>query len=318
MKNGTESVQCGEKKNEGIVLHLEKMALFDGDGIRTVVFLKGCPLRCQWCSTPESQTLSSQLGYNPKKCTGCQNCVTVCPRDAIRTSPNGQLVETDSKACNLCFECVTVCTEKARKQYGRQVDCQKILEEVEKDEIFYFHSGGGVTISGGEPLIQPEIVKAILSGCRDRGIHTAIETSGHVSWDRFLKILPLLDTILIDIKIHNPRRHQQLTGHSNERILSNIRKIDQSDFDVELIIRIPLVPGINDSEENLLATVNFCKELKKFKELHILPYHRLGVESYRYLNKKYPLENVKPPKMEMVEEKVEWLKKEGITVKLGG
>ena len=196
--------------------------------------------------------------------------------------------------------------------------CQKILEEVEKDEIFYFHSGGGVTISGGEPLIQIEFVKAILSGCRERGIHTAIETSGHASWDRFLKILPLLDTILIDIKIQNTKRHEELTGHGNELILSNIRKTDQSDFDVELIIRIPLVPGINDSEENLLATAKFCKALRKFKELHILPYHRMGVESYRYLNKKYPLENVKPPKMEMVEEKVERLKKEGITVKLGG
>ena len=312
---------AGLTQNEdikGTVLHLEKMALFDGKGMRTVVFLKGCPLRCQWCSTPESQKPSPQLGYDAERCKGCQNCVTVCPKDAIGPAEGGQKVVTDTDRCDLCFECVTVCPEKARKRYGREQYCRHILEEIEKDDVFYFHSGGGVTISGGEPLIQIDFVKAVLTGCRERGIHTAIETSGHVPWETFLEALPLVDAILIDIKTHNSERHKELTGHSNERILSNIKKIDQSDFPVELYIRIPLVPGINDSTENLLATVEFCKGLKKFKELHILPYHSMGVASYRFLHMNYPLENIERPKLEVIEATVERLRNEGIEVKIGG
>lgn len=303
---------------KGTVLHLEKMAQFDGKGMRTVVFLKGCPLRCQWCSTPESQKLSPQLGYDTERCTGCQSCVTICPKDAIRPTEDGQRVETDPDRCDLCFECVTVCPEKARKGYGREVNCPQILEEIEKDDIFFFHSGGGVTISGGEPLIQIDFVKAVLAGCKERGIHTAIETSGHVSWEKFLAVLPLIDAILIDIKTYDSERHEELTGHGNERIISNIKRIDQSDFPIDLYIRIPLVPGINDSEDNLLATVEFCKELKKFKELHILPYHRLGVTSYRFLNMNYPLQKIESPTIEIIEKKVERMRQAGIAVKIGG
>ena len=303
---------------KGTVLHLEKMAQFDGKGMRTVIFLKGCPLRCQWCSTPESQKLFPQLGYDAERCTGCQSCITICPKDAIRPTEDGQWVETDPDRCDLCFECVTVCPEKARKPYGREVTCRKTLEEIEKDDIFFFHSGGGVTISGGEPLIQIDFVKAVLSGCKERGIHTAIETSGHVSWEKFLAVLPLLDTILIDIKAYDSKHHLELTGHGNERIISNIKRIDQSDFPIDLYIRIPLVPGINDSEDNLLATVAFCKELKKFKELHVLPYHRLGVASYRFLDMKYPLQEIESLNIEIVEKKVEKLRQAGIAVKIGG
>jgi pyruvate formate lyase activating enzyme len=303
---------------KGTVLHLEKMAQFDGKGMRTVVFLKGCPLRCQWCSTPESQKLFPQLGYDAERCTGCESCVTICPKDAIRPTDDGQRMETDPDRCDLCFECVTVCPEKARKGYGREVACRQVLEEIEKDDIFFFHSGGGVTISGGEPLMQIDFVKAVLSGCKERGIHTAIETSGHVSWEKFLVVLPLLDAVLIDIKTYDAKRHEELTGHGNDRIISNINRIDQSDFPIDLYIRIPLVPGINDSEDNLLATVEFCKDLRKFKELHILPYHRLGVASYRFLDMNYPLQQIESPDIEIIEKKVERLRQAGIEVKIGG
>ncbi|MDJ0816927.1 MAG: glycyl-radical enzyme activating protein [Desulfobacterales bacterium] len=303
---------------KGTVLHLEKMALFDGKGMRTVVFLKGCPLRCQWCSTPESQKLAPQLGYDADKCTGCQDCVTICPKEAIRPTDDGQKVKTDPDRCDHCFECVTVCPENARKRYGREMSCRQLMEEIEKDDVFYFHSGGGVTISGGEPLIQVDYVKAVLSGCRERGIHTAIETSGHVPWENFEAVLPLIDAILIDIKVHDSGRHRELTGHGNARIMSNIERIDRSGFPIDLYIRIPLVPGINDSEANLLATARYCKGLKKFKELHILPYHRMGVASYRFLDMKYPLEKIESPNIEMIEAKVARLKQEGIEVKIGG
>jgi pyruvate formate lyase activating enzyme len=211
-----------------------------------------------------------------------------------------------------------VCPEKARKRYGREVTCRQVLEEIEKDDIFFFHSGGGVTISGGEPLIQIDFVKDVLSGCKQGGIHTAVETSGHVSWEKFLAVLPLIDAILIDIKIYDSKHHKKLTGHGNERIISNIKRIDQLDFPIDLYIRIPLVPGINDSENNLLATAEFCKQLKKFKELHILPYHRLGVKSYRFINMDYPLDQIESPTIEVIENKVEKLRQTGIAVKIGG
>lgn len=307
-----------EKEEGGIILHLEKMALFDGEGMRTVVFLKGCPLRCRWCSTPESQSPAPELGYDPRKCTGCQTCVAVCPRGAITVGRDGITMEVDPSACDLCFECVDACPSKARKAYGRRVTARRIVAEVEKDDIFYFHSGGGVTISGGEPLVQAAFTKSILAGCRERGISTAIETSGYASWNKLEEVLPFLDTVIVDIKAMDSAKHEELTGHGNQLILDNIRRIDESEFPVELFIRVPLIPGLNDSEENLLATVRFCKGLRKFKELHILPYHRLGVESYRLLNREYALKDLQSPDMDEVEQKVERLRREGIPVKIGG
>lgn len=318
MQKTSNVISGPEKEPEGIILHLEKMALFDGEGMRTVAFFKGCPLRCKWCSTPESQNPAPQLGYNPDRCTGCLTCVDVCPQQAIRPSQEGHLVETDPKACDCCFACVEACPSKARKQYGRRVSAQRIVEELEKDDIFYFHSGGGITLSGGEPLTQSKFARAILAGCRERGIHTAIETSGHVSWERFLEVLPFLDTVLIDIKVLDPERHKELTGYGNELIIENIKKIDRSEFPVDLFIRIPLIPGINDDDANLAATAEFCKSLRKFRELHILPYHKLGVESYRFLARDYSLGTLEISTAELVEEKAERLRQQGIAVKIGG
>ena len=302
----------------GTILHFEKMALFDGQGLRTVVFLKGCPLECQWCSTPASQRFKPELGYDPERCTGCAECIAACPHEAIRLSENGLTVITDPERCQLCFTCVGSCPAHARRQYGQQVTATDVLKELEKDDIFYFHSGGGVTLSGGEPLQQLAFAKEILAGCRQRGFHTAIETSGFVPWSHFEETLPFLDTILIDIKVMDPKAHQRVTARSNTTIIENITKIDQSESPVDLFIRIPLVPGINDAEENLLATVKFCKGLKKFKELHLLPYHRMGVESYRFLNRSYELADLPTAELDWVEEKAQWLRRQDINVKIGG
>jgi pyruvate formate lyase activating enzyme len=302
----------------GLILHLEKMALFDGEGLRTVVFLKGCPLRCQWCSTPESQSPAPQLGYDPLRCTGCQSCVTVCPQQAIRPTADGQGVVTDPAACRQCFECVPVCPSKARKAFGRRVSAARIVEEVEKDDIFFFHSGGGLTISGGEPLMQADFARAVLAECRRRGLHTAIETSGQASWDQFAKLLPFLDTVIIDVKALDPRRHKALTGQDNALILENIRRLDTAETALDLVIRIPLIPGLNDDPDNLQATGRFCQELRKFRELHLLPYHRLGVESYRLLGRSYALEGLASPDPTAVETAAEILRQMGLPVKIGG
>ncbi len=302
----------------GTILYFEKMALYDGQGLRTVVFFKGCPLECQWCSTPSSQRAQLQLGYNPERCTGCATCVTACPHEAIRSSEDGLTVVTDPERCQLCFTCVGACPARARRQYGQRVTAESVIKELEKDDIFYFHSGGGVTLSGGEPLLQLEFAKEILAGCRQRGFHTAIETSGFVPWPHFEQTLPFIDAVLIDIKVMDENVHKRVTGKSNATILENITKLDLDANPADLFIRIPLVAGINDSEENLQATVVFCKQLKKFKELHLLPYHRLGVETYRFLNRPYELEGLPSAELQWVQEKADWVKKLGIRVKIGG
>ncbi len=302
----------------GTILHFEKMALFDGQGLRTVVFLKGCPLGCQWCSTPASQRFKPELGYDPERCNACAECVAACPHDAIRIDDDGLTVITDPERCQLCFACVSACPSHARRQYGQRVTAADVLKELEKDDIFYFHSGGGVTLSGGEPLQQLAFAREILAGCRHRGFHTAIETSGFVPWSHFEQTLPFLDAILIDIKVMDEKIHERVTGKSNAAILDNITRIDQDGNPVDLFIRIPLIPGINDSEANLEATVAFCKKLKKFKELHLLPYHRLGVDTYRFLNRPYELDDLPSAEMKWVEDKAAWVEKLGIRVKVGG
>jgi pyruvate formate lyase activating enzyme len=282
------------------------------------VFFKGCPLECQWCSTPSSQRHKPELGYDPERCTGCAECIAACPRDAIRLSDDGLTVLTDRERCQLCFTCVGSCPAHARRQYGHKVTAVDVLKELEKDDIFYFHSGGGITLSGGEPLQQLAFAKEILVGCQKRGLHTAIETSGFIPWSHFEATLPYLDTVLIDIKVMDAETHQRITGQSNQPIIENIRKVDESEVPIELYIRIPLVPGINDDEENLRATADFCKQLKKFKELHLLPYHRLGVETYRFLNRSYELDELPSAELKWVEEKAAWIEKLGIPVKVGG
>jgi len=302
----------------GTILHFERMALFDGQGLRTVVFLKGCPLKCRWCSTPSSQKFKPELGYDPERCTGCAACAAACPHDAIQINANGRPVITDPERCRLCFTCVGVCPSHARRRYGQYVTADQVIHEFEKDDIFYFHSGGGVTLSGGEPLLQLDFVKQILAGCRRRGFHTAIETSGFVPWPHFAETLPLLDAILIDIKMMDAVDHERLTGKSNVAILENILRIDRQENPVDLFIRIPLVPGINASAQNLQATVDFCRKLKKLKALHLLPYHRLGVETYRFLNQPYALDDLPGADLQWVEETADWIRKMGIRVQVGG
>lgn len=316
MQHLPEENQALTGKDRGLILHIEQMALFDGEGIRTVIFLMGCPLRCRWCSTPQSQKMKPQLGYDPLRCQGCFSCLEACPHGAI--SRDGGKVKTDPAKCRLCFECVKACPHGARRGYGRLETLEHLVREIEKDEVFFYHSGGGVTLSGGEPLAQVDFAESILRACRERGIHTAMETSGQVTWESFERVLPLLDAVYVDIKHSGPEEHRQLTGVDNRLILDNIRKIDQSPYPVDLFIRLPLVPGCNDDRENLARTAGICKSLKKFKEIHILPYHRLGVESYRFLNRQYELEQLPSLEPEAAEAAAELMRGLGVKVKIGG
>lgn len=316
----TQNMTPAENLLRGNVLRIEKTSIHDGGGLRTVLFLKGCPLKCLWCSTPESQSPAPQKGYAEDRCTGCGTCIECCPRKALGFSDDGKHVVTDPEKCDACFECVRRCPTRAMKQYGSIMTVAEVVREIAKDEIFYFHSGGGVTISGGEPLEQVEFVKQVLLECRDRGIHRAVETSFFAPWEKIESLLPLLNLVYTDIKHPDPGEHRRLTGVDNHLILENIRKADASPYRFELVIRTPLIPGINDSDVALALSAEFARGLGKLKEVEFLAYHRLGIETYRNLGWTYPLEEIRTPDRETMLSKARFFKSKapGITVKING
>jgi pyruvate formate lyase activating enzyme len=298
----------GEKTLSGSVLRIERSSIHDGQGLRTVIFLKGCPLDCPWCSTPESKEFSFEKGYDAHLCTACGRCINTCPQRAIHFSENKKSIQTDASKCIKCFQCFDVCPNNAVKKYGMSLTAAQVMEEISKDEIFFYHSGGGVTLSGGEPLCQADFSAEVLKECKRLGIHTAVESSFHVDYANIKIILPYLDALLVDIKHMDSQRHEDWTGKDNALILENIRKTDRSRYPLEIIVRIPLLPGYNDSDENLLATLNFCQSLNKLKEIELLPYHRLGKDTYRLLGKNYLCMDIIPPDSKTLSERTAFMR----------
>lgn len=309
----------GEKTLSGSVLRIERSSIHDGQGLRTVIFLKGCPLDCPWCSTPESKEFSFEKGYDAHLCTACGRCINTCPQEAIRFSENKKSIQTDASKCIKCFQCFDVCPNNAVKKYGMSLTAAQVMEEISKDEIFFFHSGGGVTLSGGEPLCQADFSAEVLKECKRLGIHTAVESSFQVDYVNIKIILPYLDTLLVDIKHMNSQRHEDWIGKDNALILENIKKTDRSRYPLEIIVRIPLIPGYNDSDENLLATLNFCQSLNKLKEIELLPYHRLGKDTYRLLGKNYICMDIIPPDSKTLCERTAFMREHSadINIKTG-
>lgn len=304
--------------HEGLILHIERNSIHDGQGSRVVLFLKGCPLSCKWCSTPESQRIVAEKGYNSKRCVGCGICIANCPAGAL--SFLDTTVKTDLSLCTGCFACVDICPEEAYKRYGKAMTVAEAVSEICKDEIFFFHSGGGITISGGECLLQPVFVAGVLEGCRLRGINTAIETSLFAPWHSIEIILPFLNILYVDLKHPHDGTHKKLTGVDNDLILTNLAKLAQSDFPFSIHLRIPVIPGVNDNNDSLEAVASIAASLKKLKEIEILPYHRLGVGTYALLGRAYELDNVAVPSMEYIIERAGFLKKQvlPVPVKVGG
>jgi pyruvate formate lyase activating enzyme len=303
-----------EKNNRAIITAIERFAVHDGPGIRTLVFIKGCPLHCPWCSNPETQVSTPQLVYTHAKCLKCGRCVEVCEVDALELTTDGILV--DRERCTICGQCVEQCVSEALDVAGQFMSPAEVFEEVEKDAIFYRVSGGGVTLSGGEPLASPKFCSALLSLCKEAGFHTAIETCGHVPWRSFEAVLPFLDLVLFDVKHMDPRRHEQDTGVSNEHILENLTRLDQTG--VEIVVRLPLIPGFNDSIENIQQTAAFASRLSHAKRVDMLPYHRLGKPKYEKLGIKYESEELVPPDRKKVENLRRTVESFGLEVTIGG
>ena len=295
----------------GNILRIERASIHDGSGLRTVVFFKGCPLNCSWCSTPESKHFESEKGFAEELCLACGRCIEACPSNAISLSQDNQAVVTDRNLCDNCFSCADVCPSHAVKAYGKEMTVSAVMDEVKKDEIFFYHSGGGITLSGGEPLSQSSFAAALLKESKKLGINTTIESCLHGHYNSMEKLLPWLDTIYVDIKQMDGIIHREWTGQDNQLILDNLVKIDRSDSSPTIIIRVPLVPGFNDGDENLLATLQFCKGLNNLKGIEVLPYHRLGIDTYRYLDQNFShCSDIAPPSAERLSERIAFLKKQ--------
>ncbi len=271
---------------KGKVFNIQDYSIHDGPGIRTVVFLKGCPLSCAWCSNPESQSIEVEVGIVRNLCTGCMLCADACPEGAVFRDDAGR-VQIDRSTCVKCGRCVGACPRNARKTYGREITVDEVMAEVMRSAPFFIRSGGGVTVSGGEPTLQWEFLNGILIKCRQKCVPTAIETCGYLRDREVLKkLLPNIDLFLYDIKCIDEEKHRCYTGVSNDIILDNARFISSNRKD--MIIRVPVIPGFNDSREEMTRIVEFFSELDSAIEINLLPYHELGKSKYAALDMDYP------------------------------
>ncbi|MFZ5570260.1 MAG: glycyl-radical enzyme activating protein [Thermodesulfobacteriota bacterium] len=287
----------------GLVLNIQHFCTHDGPGIRTNVFLKGCSLRCKWCSNPESIHLKPELGYKPGSCIGEKQCgfclKDVCPELALFIVGSGDRpddkVRINWDLCTNCGKCVDVCPTNALYLFGRKMTVDQVLDEVEQDSAFYRESGGGMTLSGGECQLQADFAAALLAGAHERGINTAIETASNVPWEFMAKVLPHVDTVLHDIKLTDPDRHKKWTGVDNMRIRENLLRAYETFPDKKFIARTPVIPGVNDDEEHIRATLAFIKPYKNVVDYELLPYMRFGESKYGFLGRIYEMRDFNPP-----------------------
>ena len=312
MKPGDQDTADGHDL-EGTVFDIQRFSLHDGPGIRTIVFLKGCPLRCRWCSNPESQKPSREIMYNAAKCIRCGTCREVCPKGAISDrNPQYPIV---TELCDWCGLCCEQCPTEALKWSGRLMRVSEALAAIENDREFYDSSGGGVTFSGGEPLHQPAFLRDLLAASHSKGIHNVVETSGFATWECFKEIITHTDLFLYDLKHMDPAVHKKMVGCDNRLILDNLEKLIHSGANV--IIRMPVIPHINDTEENINATAEFMTG-RNIHEIHLLPYHNFGESKYTRLGREYPLRNIDNLSAHDIEPARHLFERHGLVVNIGG
>lgn len=306
---------------KGLVFDIQRYSIHDGPGIRTVIFLKGCPLRCLWCSNPESQKETIELEFRSRLCEHHALCIPACPEGAIHPDPfTDPAAKINYLKCNLCGDCVRVCPTGALHLIGQEFTAQEILQEVLKDTAFYRRSGGGMTLSGGEPFSQPDFSLELLALCYQSGIHTAVETSGQVEWAVMEKSLPVTDLFLYDLKHLDSQVHMEYTAVPNTDILQNLARLAGSG--AHIILRVPLVPGFNMQEEHLQAIGNLATSLG-IKELHLMPFHQFGRDKYTRLCRPYLMEDQRglmdtPDGRAQIEQAVQLVSRPGLKVLVGG
>ena len=300
--------------NTALIFDIKRFAVHDGPGIRTTVFFKGCPLSCPWCHNPEGQKPTPEIFLRASRCIGCADCLAACPTGALSLASG--TIELDRGGCDACGKCADVCPTDALETVGRVVTLDKIIAEIERDTVFYDSSGGGVTFSGGEPLGQPEFLIDLLHACRDRGVHSTIDTSGYATADVIKSAAETANLFLYDLKLSDDDAHRRYTGVTNRPILDNLRLL--SDIGATVIVRVPVIPGITDTKDNIAGIARFVASLDMRYPIDLLPYHRAGSDKYARLGIPYRLADTPIPSRTRMEEIAEMFLRHKLTVMIGG
>lgn len=299
--------------NTATIFNIQKFSIHDGPGIRTTVFFKGCPLKCLWCHNPESQESKRQILYDAHKCVLCGTCVKVCPQNAIKIENN--ILTTDMDKCDFCGLCEIYCIKEARQIVGKDYTVEEVLKEVLKDKVFYEKSNGGVTVSGGEPLIYIDFIEELFKKLKEENIHTAVDTCGAVSFENLVRIAKYTDLFLYDIKLMDDEKHKMYVGTSNKLILENLKKLSKVHNNIN--IRMPIIEGVNAEDSHFEKTIEFIKNLN-IRKINLLPYHDIAKHKYKKLGMDYEEAKMSKPSDEKMQLFKDMLENKGYEVKIGG
>lgn len=311
--HGTANLKTSDSAPRGLIFDVMRFSLHDGPGIRTTVFFKGCPLDCWWCHNPEGLSSEPEILYFAERCVRCGDCVAACPHHAIAWNDNRPV--HDANLCEKCGRCASVCPAEATQMVGRWLTIDQLIDEVLRDRVFFDESGGGVTFSGGEPFLQARFLAAALEACRAERIHTVVETCGIANQNALLSAARNVDLFLYDLKLMESAKHRKYTGVGNEMILETLCALAAAHRNI--IVRMPVIPGVNDDGENTEALAEFLKAVG-IPRLDLLPYHHIGRDKYSRLNRTYRLEALKPPSSEEIQALAQDFRGRGLAVRVGG